>query len=99
MKKHKTGSEFALHLRQRPTERVVLEIPKDVLESVARVAGARDMSVKALIKRYIGQGLRDDASRLFADRVLQRAAEVLTNRVPPDEVDEILRELRAGPSE
>ena len=52
--------EFILQLHPRPHETVSLEIPKDTLESLKKIALSRDMSYEALLKFYIGQGLRQD---------------------------------------
>ncbi len=43
---------------------------KDTLESLKRVAVSRDMSLQALLKFYIGQGLRQDVARLFGDQMV-----------------------------
>ena len=51
---------YDLKFRPRETERVSIEIPKDTLSSLKQVADGRDMSVQALLKFYIGQGLRQD---------------------------------------
>jgi hypothetical protein len=77
----KPEEEFKLHIQPRPTEIVSLEIPKDTLESLNRVAASRDMSLQALLKFYIGQGLRQDIAKLFGDRVLETAAEVLAKHI------------------
>lgn len=55
-----------LRLRARPREVVPLSIPSDALDLARRVAAGREMSLDALLKFYIGQGLRDDAARLAA---------------------------------
>ena len=95
MKKDK--EEFELHIRPRPTEMVTLEIPKDTLESLKKIAAKRDMSYQALLKFYIGQGLRQDVARLFGDQVLETAAEVLAKHIQSEEeVSAILREIRVG---
>ena len=53
------------------------------------------MSIEALLKFYIGQGLRQDLAKAFSERVLARTAEVLTRHLDsPDEVSEILQEIR-----
>ncbi|MEC4814364.1 MAG: hypothetical protein SAK29_13970 [Scytonema sp. PMC 1069.18] len=52
--------EFILKLHRRPQETVFVEIPKDTLESLKKIAENRDMSVEALLKFYVGQGLRQD---------------------------------------
>lgn len=88
---------FELHIRPRPTETVSLEIPKDTLESLKKVAARRDMSYQALLKFYIGQGLRQDLARLFGDRVLETAAEVLARHIQSEEeVSAILQEIRVA---
>ena len=52
-----------LRPRRRHSERVTLSVPLDTLEFVRRVAETYDMSPDALLKLYIGQGLRQDAAR------------------------------------
>jgi len=91
----KTEEGFELRFRPRAAETVSIEIPKDALDSLKKVAAIRDMSYQALLKFYIGQGLRQDLSRLFADSVLDRAAEVLAKHIQSEEeVSAIIRELR-----
>ncbi len=93
MKKPK--EEFELHFRPRPTETVSIKIPKDTLESLKKVATSRDMSYQALLKFYIGQGLRQDLSKLFGDRVLEMTAEVLARHIQSEEeVLAIVQEIR-----
>lgn len=85
----------ALRLRPRPSEAVSLSIPLDTLQTVRRVADLRDMSPEALLKFYIGQGLRQDASRLFSERILETTAEVLARHIASDEErSAIMREIR-----
>ena len=50
-------------IRPRPTQTVSLRIPTDTLEALQQVAARRDMSCEALLKFYIGQGLRQDLAR------------------------------------
>jgi len=90
----KAEEEFELHLHPRPTEMVSVEMPADALASLRKVAASRDMSYQALIKLYIGQGLRQDLSRLFAERVLQTTEQVLAKHVPSEEVSAIIREIQ-----
>ena len=58
--------EDALELKVRPreAETVSLQIPKDTLASLKKVAEQRDMSLDALLKLYIGKYLRQDLSQL-----------------------------------
>jgi hypothetical protein len=84
-----------LRLRARPSQAVTLPIPSDTLELVRRVAATRDMTPEALLKFYIGQGLRQDAARLFSERIMETTAEVLARHIPSEEErSAILREIR-----
>lgn len=82
------------HLRPRPAETLSLQVPRDVVASLQKVAASRDMSVNALLKLYVGQGLRQDLAKLFSDHVLERTAEVLSRHVSSEEVSAILEEIR-----
>lgn len=87
--------ELNLRLRPRLTESVTINIPADTLATVRKIAVEREMSIEALLKFYIGQGLRQDLAKAFSERVLARTAEVLTRHLDsPDEVSEILQEIR-----
>lgn len=93
--------EFPANLQFRPrhTTSLTLNIPADTLESLKQVADGHDMSVEALLKLYIGQGLRQDVAQRFADRVLDLTAQVLTRHGQSQEqVEAILREIRAASS-
>ena len=59
------------HLRPEPTEEVTLKIPLKAMPAIREIAEERDMSVEALLRFYIGQGLREDVSRRWEER--QRA--------------------------
>jgi len=73
----------------------MLKIPVETLKSLERVAASREMSVDALIKFYVGQGLRQDLAKLFADRVLETTEQVLTRHIQSEEeVSAILKEIR-----
>lgn len=74
---------------------MTLSIPSDTLELIHRVAATRDMSAGALLKFYGGQGLRQDAARLFSERIMQTTAEVLERHIPSEEErSALLREIR-----
>ncbi|HEX8363463.1 MAG TPA: hypothetical protein VF613_25310 [Longimicrobium sp.] len=66
-------------LRARPAETVTLSIPLDTMEAVRREAAQRDMSPEALLKLYIGSGLRQDVSRAFAEGVAKAPTEALSH--------------------
>ena len=58
-----------LQIKPRATEAVLLQIPVDAMRSLEEVAASRDMSIDALLKFYIGNGLREDKAKLFSDRL------------------------------
>ena len=91
----KAEEELMLQLRPRPVETVSIEIPKDTLEALKKIAAHRDMSYQALLKFYIGQGLRQDLAKHFADRLLETTARVLARHIrSPEEVSAIMQEIR-----
>ncbi len=91
----KTEEGFELKIKPRPSTTITLSIPLDTMESLERIAANRDMSVQALLKLYIGQELRQDLAKLFADRVMEKTAQVLTRHIQSEtEVSEILKEIR-----
>ena len=92
-----TLKELKLHLRPRAVEAVSIEIPTDTLAALKKVARSRDMSYQALLKLYIGQGLRQDLAQLFAEQVLETTAQVLTRHIPSaEQVSAIMHEIRVG---
>lgn len=89
--------EPEVRLRSRPSEAVSINIPLDTMESLKKVAESRDMSVMGLLKYYIGQGLRQDLTQLFADSVLATTTAVLTRHLQSEEeVAAIMEEIRKG---
>jgi hypothetical protein len=87
--------DFELKLQPRAQETLSLEIPKETVEALRRVAVQRDMSLEALLKFYVGQGLRQDLSRLFATHVLETTAQVLARHLQSEEeISSILEEIR-----
>ncbi len=90
-----TEEGFVLKFRERESKEVTLNIPKDVLASLEKVAEKRDLSVHALLKLYIGQNLRQDLANYFSDNILERTEEVLSRHLQSkEEVSEILREIK-----
>jgi len=91
----KAEEGFELRLRPRPMTALTIRVPLDTLTSLEKAAASRDMSVEALIKLYVGQGLRNDLAKLFADRVLEKTAQVLTRHIQSEEeISAILKEIR-----
>lgn len=64
---NKPNEETILNIKTRPSENVSISIPKDTLESLKEIANNQDMSLEALLKFYIGQGLRQDLAKLSLD--------------------------------
>jgi len=60
-----TEEQIQLQVKPRQTEAVLLQIPVEAMRSLEVVATSRDMSVDALLKFYIGQGLRQDTAKLY----------------------------------
>ncbi len=87
--------EFTIKLHPRIQEKVSLDIPADTLASLKKVAASRDMSCEALLKLYIGQGLREDLAKSFSNRLLETTAEVLAKHINSEaEISDILEEIR-----
>jgi len=88
--------EIKLQLRPRTAEIVSLNIPIDTLASLEKIAANRDMSVEALLKFYIGQGLREDLAKVFSERLLDKTAQVLARHLDSaEEISTIIREIQA----
>ncbi|MFL5384504.1 MAG: hypothetical protein ACJ8GN_18440 [Longimicrobiaceae bacterium] len=84
-----------LRVHPRPSEDITVAIPVDTLATLREVAETRDMSLEALLRFYIGQGLRQDTTRLFSERILERIERVLARHLTSeDERSAILREIR-----
>ncbi len=63
---NKPNKEITLTIQSRPSENVSISIPKDTLESLKTVANNRDMSLEAILKFYIGKGLRQDLADSYS---------------------------------
>jgi len=91
----KTEEGFDLKVRSRKSKPVTLRIPAETLASLEKIAAGRDMSVEALLKLYIGQSMRQDLTKLSADRVLEKTEQVLKQHIhSEEEVSAILKEIR-----
>ena len=64
---NKPNEEITLNIRPRPSENLEISIPKDTLESLKKIAHGKDTSLEALLKFYIGQGLRQDLAEQFSN--------------------------------
>ena len=64
-------NEFTLKVRPRPQDQISLTIPTDTLASLKKIAASRNLSDEALLKLYIGQGLRQDLAKQFGDSIME----------------------------
>jgi hypothetical protein len=88
--------DITLTIRPRPTENVSVKIPIDTLQSLNKIAQSKDMSLEALIKYYVGQGLRQDISKIFAEQLMNKTAEVLARYInSEEEICQILEEIKS----
>lgn len=97
MNKNDLDSDYSYQLKvqPRPTQPVTLNIPVDMLESLARIAANRETSIEALLKFYVGQGLRQDLTRRYGERLMESTASVLSRHLESEQaVNEILREIQ-----
>ena len=78
-----------LILRPRPSITVALDIQADSCETLTRVAESRAMSPDALLKFYIGQGLRQDAARWFAAQIYLETERIILRRFTPEDLDNL----------
>ena len=86
---------FQLAIKPRPMETVALSVPVDTLQELGRIADGRDMTVEALMKLYVGQGLRQDLVKRFGERLLESTASVLSRHLESEqEISAILREIQ-----
>jgi len=91
-----TEEEIKLQIKPRSTEPVLLKVPVDAMRSLEQVATSRDMSIDALLKFYIGKGLRQDMAELFGDRLLKTTSIVLARHInSQEEISNILQEIQA----
>jgi hypothetical protein len=73
--------------KDRPMKMVSLRIPEDVLEDLKRIAPLLGFSgYQALIKAYVGQGLRADLERLEGSVEISTLIESLRKQGVKDEI-------------
>ncbi len=85
----------SLKIRTRPSRMVSIRIPQDTLDQLKRVAGHKDMGYQALIKFYVGQGLRADLAVLYSQRVIDATSQILQRHLKsPRKVSTIVDEIR-----
>ncbi len=90
-----TEEGWVVRLRPREEEAVTLGLPTEALAQIDRIAVQRDMSRFALLRDYIGQGLRQDLAREYQKSFWKKTEQVLTQRLKSkEEVAAILEEIR-----
>lgn len=90
----RTPEGHTLNFKKREAVSLEINVPKDVLESLEEIATRRDLPVKALIKFYVGQGLKQDLAKIYADKVLENTEQVLKKHFKSEEeIQEILQEI------
>lgn len=95
MSMHDDVSDLRLH--PRPSETVSLSIPSDTLATIREIAAARDMEPEALMKLYIGSGLRRDvAIRFEAGETVERAEPSVEDPGWAGEIERRVNDLRSG---
>jgi hypothetical protein len=72
--------------KDRPMSAVTLRMPGDVVEDLKRIAPMKGLTgYQALIRAYVGAGLREDLERCENSR-LQKVLEQLRDQGIPEEV-------------
>lgn len=85
----------SLKIRTRPSRMISVRIPQDTLDALKKVAGHKDMAYQALIKFYVGQGLRADLATLHSQRVIDTTSQILQRHLKsPRKVFTIVEEIR-----
>lgn len=84
--------------KDRPMTSITLRIPQDVVDSLKELAPKRGFSgYQALLKFYIGEGLRADEARFFFGAAQQLADALKRRGVSAEILEEAEREI-AGPT-
>jgi hypothetical protein len=83
-------------VKDRPTTMISLRIPVDVLEKLKKIAPVKGMSgYQALIKFYVGKGLREDFELVRQMESTERLESTLTKLgLRADQIDEVWEALR-----
>ncbi len=80
----------------RLSEEISVKMPSDAVHQLELIASEKEMSLQALVRFYIGQGLRQDISRRFSEQVLNKTREVLTqHNISEEELTAIIREIKS----
>ncbi len=90
-----TPEGYTLKFREQETIELNLDIPIKAMKSLQRMAERRNLPLEAVVKFYIGQGLRLDTANFFSGNILEKTEEVLSRHLQSkEEVSEILHEIK-----
>ena len=80
---------------QRPLKMISLRMPADVLENLKQVAKVKGVSgYQALIKFYVGQGLRKDLAEIRREDAANKARGILEkHNVDPKVIAEVIESV------
>lgn len=84
-----------LEIKARPSKMVSLRIPLETLEQLKEVAELKDLGYQALLKLYIGEGLRKDLSAMKSHSLMNETENLLRKHLGNDrKLHTILNKLR-----
>jgi hypothetical protein len=76
-------------------ETVEVDLPAKAMWRLEQISKHRERACDVLLREYIGEGIRRDATRLFSERALLVMEQVLSANLPPDEVERLMAEVTA----
>lgn len=93
--------QVELRVKPRASGVLTLSFPTTVLASLQQVMAKRSMSsIEALIRLYVGKGLRQDLSQIASQQMMDATAQVLTRRLGSKEAAaEAMDEIRQAVAE
>ncbi|GAB4318892.1 hypothetical protein WEU38_05420 [Cyanobacterium aponinum AL20118] len=93
------NEDFTLKIKPNPSEVVSIKISLDTLANLEMIAQNQNLSVKSLIKFYIGKNLREDISQEFSEKLFNSTLKALSKYISSESqrekiINEIKSELR-----
>ncbi len=83
--------------KDRPMTAITIRMPVDVVDDLKRVAPILGFSgYQALLKTYVGQGLRHDLERLDDDKVTALVSSLKKHGVTDDVINHALNDVAHG---
>lgn len=76
-------------------ETVSFRLPARAMAPLTRIATYRGMTCEALVREYLGAGLREDVRGHFEEQVLVATEDALASRVTPEVAADVLAAVRA----